>query len=42
MTALYDGELNRLAQTEWLMSVSKDGYLLLNDYTDACYVYDLK
>ena len=42
VTALYDGELNRLAQTEWLMSVSKDGYLLLNDYTDACYVYDLK
>lgn len=42
VTALYDGELNRLAQTEWLMSVSKDGHLLLNDYTDACYVYDLK
>ena len=42
VTALYDGELNRLAQTEWLMSVSKDGHLLLNDYADACYVYDLK
>ena len=41
-SVLYDGELNQLVWTEWFVSISKDGYLLLNDYTDASYVYDLK
>ncbi len=41
-TVLYDADLNELLRTEWMMSVSRDGHVLLNEYGEKCYLYDLK
>ena len=41
-TVLYDEEMNELLRTEWMMYISDDGHVLLNEYNGTCYVYDLK